>query len=55
MVLLYDSQQNKVIKQESIKYNTFAPDYMGVSTKEEEKIDIEKKTSAFLAWLGVKE
>jgi hypothetical protein len=55
VVLLYDSQQNKVIKQGSIKYNTFAPDYMGVSTKEEEKIDIEKKTSAFLAWLGVKE
>lgn len=55
VVLLYDSQENKVIKQESIRYNTFAPDYMGVSTKKEEKIDIEKKTSAFLAWLGVKE
>ena len=55
VVLLYDSQENKVIKQESIRYNTFAPDYMGVSTKEEEKEDIDEKTAAFLAWLEVSE
>ena len=55
VVLLYDSQQNKVIKQESMKYNTFALDYMGVSTKEEEKKDIDEKTAAFLAWLEVSE
>ena len=28
---------------------------MGVSTKEEEKKDIDEKTAAFLAWLEVSE
>ncbi len=55
VVLLYDPHENKIIKQESIRYTTFAPDYMGTTTKEEEITDIEKKISAFLSWLEAAE
>ncbi|MGB2842065.1 MAG: hypothetical protein WBC40_06265 [Halobacteriota archaeon] len=54
VVLVYNPTK-KTIKQESMRYNTFSPDYMNTTTKEEEKKDIDEKTAAFLAWLEVSE
>ena len=54
VVLLYNSTK-KTVKQESVRYDTFSPDYMNTTTKEEEMKDINKKTVAFLAWLEVGE
>jgi len=50
VILLYNPIK-KTIKQESVRYDTFSPDYMNTTTKEEEMKDINEKTTAFLAWL----
>jgi len=54
VVLLYNPIK-KTVKQESVRYDTFSPDYMNTTTKEEEMKDINEKTVAFLAWLDVGE
>lgn len=51
LLLLYDPASKKILKQESINYSTFAPDYMGTSTKKAEIEDIENKTLRFSKWL----
>ncbi|ABE52637.1 hypothetical protein [Methanococcoides burtonii] len=51
LLLLYDPVSKKILKQESINYSTFAPDYMGTSTKKAEMEDIENKTLRFSKWL----
>lgn len=54
LLLLYDPVSKKIIKQESINYSTFAPDYMGTSTKKAEIEDIENKTLRFSKWIELK-
>jgi hypothetical protein len=51
LLLLYDPISKKILKQESINYSTFAPDYMSTSTKKAEIEDIENKTLRFSKWL----
>ena len=51
LLLLYDPISKKILKQETVNYTTFSPDYMGTSTKNAEKEDIENKTSKFSNWL----
>ncbi|WP_407283109.1 hypothetical protein V7O61_00160 [Methanolobus sp. WCC1] len=51
LLLIYDPTSRKIIKQASINYSTFAPDYMNTSTKKAEIEDIENKTLRFSNWL----
>jgi len=51
LLLLYDPIYKKILKQETVNYTTFSPDYMGTSTKNAEREDIENKTSNFSNWL----
>ena len=51
LLLLYDPFSKKILKQETVNYTTFSPDYMGTSTKKAEREDIENKTLRFSNWL----
>lgn len=51
LLLIYNPSSKKILKHESVNYTTFSPDYMGTSTKNAEKKDIENKTLNFSNWL----